>query len=396
VGRFPQFRPSRLLPPQQIFMARTDSILPAALAASLWLLAAAAFSQSPDAGATIDRLYAQALDAKRNGDVNTAIAKYHAMLKLDPKLAPAYNNLGLLYFQQNDYARAIESLEQGMRADPKMTTALVPLGTAYFQIGQFAKSREVLDRAVRLNPSDETAQLYRARSLFSLGQREAGSEALQKLLQKSPGNVEALYTLGQMYMKLAQETLKRLEVQAPDSYLTNLVSGQLLESMENYDGALAQYSKAVEKEPGFRGAHYNIGNIYWLEGKWDQAIVELTREISADPYHCLAHWKIGNCLINLNKEPDQAMDHVKKALEICPNLAQAHLDLGRLLAGNGEYSQAIARYHRVVELNPEESSVHFLLANAYRRLGRMEEAEAESRIMQEMIAKARSARESRQ
>jgi tetratricopeptide (TPR) repeat protein len=199
-----------------------------------------------------------------------------------------------------------------------------------------------------------------------------------------------------MYMKLAQETLKRLEVQAPDSYLTNLVSGQLLESMENYDGALAQYSKAVEKEPGFRGAHYNIGNIYWLEGKWDQAIVELTREISADPYHCLAHWKIGNCLINLNKEPDQAMDHVKKALEICPNLAQAHLDLGRLLAGKGEYSQAIARYHRVVELNPEESSVHFLLANAYRRLGRMEEAEAESRIMQEMTAKARSARESRQ
>ncbi len=318
------------------------------------------------------------------------------MLKLDPKLPPAYNNLGLLYIQQNDYARAARSFEDGMRADPKMTTALVPLGTAYFQLGQFAKSREVLDRAIRFNPSDETAQLYRARALFALGQREAASEALQKLLHKSPHNVEALYTLGQIYMKLAQETLKRLEVQAPDSYLTNLVAGQALESMENYDGALVQYRKALEKEPGFSGAHYNVGNIYWLQGNWDQAVAEMELETGADPHHCLAHWKIGNSLINLNRAPDEAMGEVQKALEICPDLAQAHLDLGRLLAGKGNYLEAVGRYRRVVELDSEEASVHFLLAKAYRQLGRAAEADEESRIFQEMTAKSRSSRESRQ
>ncbi len=372
-------------------MARLKPIVLSAVTAALCFSAAAASPQT-----SVEQLYSQALDAKRSGDLNTAIARYRDILRLDPKLAPAYNNLGLLYFQLSDYASAIRSFEDGMRADPKMTTALAPLGTAYFQIGQFAKSREVLDRAIRLNPSDETAQLYRARSLFALGQREAASEALQKLLQKSPRNVEALYALGQMYMKLAQETLKRLEAQAPDSYLTNLVSGQLLESMENYDGALVQYSKALEKEPGFRGAHYNVGNVYWLEGKWEQAVAELNREVSADPYHCLARWKIGNSLINLKQEPDKAIDQVKKALEICPDLAQAHLDLGRLLAGKGDYLHAIPSYRRVIELDPDEASAHFLLANAYRRLGRTKEFEAESRIFEEMTAKARSVRESRQ
>lgn len=361
----------------------------------VFVFCAAALAQTAAPSAAVEQLYAEAIDAKRAGDLGTAIEKYQAILKLDPKLAAAYNNLGLLYFQQNDYPRAIQSFEAGLRADPKMTTALTPLGTAYFQLGQFAKSRDALDRAVRLNPSDEFAQLYRARSLFALGQREAASEALQKLLQKSPRNVEALYALGQMYMKLAQGTLKRLEVQAPDSYLNNLVSGQLLESMENYDGALAQYTKALEKEPSFRGAHYNIGNIYWLEGKWDLAISEMKQELKADSYHCLALWKIGNSLLNQKQEPEEAIGTVRQALEICPDLTQAHLDFGRLLAMKNDYPAAIQQYRRAAQLDPEESSVHFHLANAFRRLGRTQEADAETRIVQQMTEKARAGRDSK-
>ncbi len=366
------------------------------LATAFWLVAAFARGQTSTPGPAVEQLYAQAIAARRAGDLKTAVQNYLEILKLDPQLAPAYNNVGLLYFQQNEYIRAIQSFEQGLRVDPKMTTALVPLGTAYFQIGQFEKSREVLDRAVTLNPADETAQLYRARSLFALGQREAGSQALQQLLQTSPNNVDALYTLGQMYMKLAQETLKRLETQAPNSYLTNLVSGQALEHMENYDGALLQYKKALEKEPGFKGAHYNIGNVYWLEGKWDEAIAELNSELATDPYHCLAHWKIANSLISLNQKPDEALNHIRQALENCPDLAQAHLDLGRLLAGKSDYAGAVAEYRRVVELNPEEASVHFLLATAYRRQGNRAAADEESRIVEGMNRKARGAREPKQ
>ncbi len=85
------------------------------------------------------------------------------------------------------------------------------------------------------------------------------------------------------------------------------------------------------------------------------------------------------------------MSQVKQALEICPDLAQAHLDLGRLLAGNGHYDQAILSYQRVVALSPEEPSVHFLLATAYRRTGRKEDADAEVKIVQNLTAKGRGA-----
>ena len=369
------------------------------LIAAMLILAGARFGhawmQAPDPSAAVEELYAQAIAAKRSGDLDGAIERYRAILKLDPRLAAAHNNLGLLYFQKSNYPAAVKAFEEGLRIDGKMITALVPLGTAYFHMGQLAQSRAVLEKAVRLNPTDEQAQLYLARSMFSLGQQEAGAAVLQKLLQKSPANVEALYTLGQMYMKLAQRTLKRLEEQAPDSYLTNLISGQLLESMENYDEALAQYKKALAKQPDFKGAHYNPGNIYWLEGKWAEAIAEMKQELTIDRHNCLVYWKIGNSLVNTKEDPGAALDNVQQALAICPDLAQAHLDLGRLLAEKGDFQKAAASYRRVIELSPEEPSVHFLLSTAYRKMGMINEANAEARIVQEMSKKAQRARESR-
>ena len=145
-----------------------------------------AWMQAPESGAAVEELYAQAIAAKRSGDLDGAIEKYGAIIKLNPRLAAAHNNLGLLHFQMGNYPAAVKAFEEGLRIDAKMTTALVPLGTAYFQMGQLAQSRSVLEKAVRLNPTDEQAQLYLARSMFSLGQQEPAAAVLQKLLQKQP------------------------------------------------------------------------------------------------------------------------------------------------------------------------------------------------------------------
>ena len=71
------------------------------------------------------------------------------------------------------------------------------------------------------------------------------------------------------------------------------------------------------------------------------------------------------------------------------------MDLGRLLAEKGDFQKAAASYRRVIELSPEEPSVHFLLSTAYRKMGMINEANAEARIVQEMSKKAQRARESR-
>ena len=53
----------------------------------------------------------------------------------------------------------------------------------------------------------------------------------------------------------------------------------------------------------------------------------------------------------------------------------------------GETSKAVEQFQQVVRLAPEEDSVHYHLANAYRRLGRPEEANAEMARFEQLTKK---------
>jgi tetratricopeptide (TPR) repeat protein len=293
--------------------------------AALAILLAALVRGAPQ-NAAVDELYQQAQAASARGDLATAIEKYKAMLKLAPDLAAAYNNLGLLYFQTRDYTKASQAFEAGLKLDPSMSPSLVLLGIAYFEQGDFGRARPVLERGVRAMPDDEQAQLF-----------------------------------------LALALAKR---------------------MEHYDAAAAQYKQALEKQPpGFPGLHYKLGNIYWLQGKWAQAKTEFDLELKTNPKNCMALWKTGNVMLQTKEDLTKASEFVDRALEICPNVPQAILDQARLAAEMGRDERALELFKRVAQLSPEESSVHYQLASLYRKLGKVEESNAELKIVRELKAK---------
>ena len=63
------------------------------------------------------------------------------------------------------------------------------------------------------------------------------------------------------------------------------------------------------------------------------------------------------------------------------------LAYGRALARTGDTERAVEQFRRVVQLAPEEDSVHYHLAAAYRRLGRSEESKAELARFEELAKK---------
>ena len=76
-------------------MVRCRVILRYLVLVSLLAARAAAQAQTGDNG-RIDRLHAEAKAAEARGDIPAAISSYEAILKLAPRLAAAYNNLGAL------------------------------------------------------------------------------------------------------------------------------------------------------------------------------------------------------------------------------------------------------------------------------------------------------------
>src|SRR5437870_4312430 len=110
------------------------SHLPLVLLFALLVVTARAQSGDDEVTPEVQQLYAQAKAAQQRNDDATAIEKYRAMIKLAPHLAAAYNNLGMLYFNQHDFPNAADTLERGLKLHQNMPTASAMLGMSYYQL----------------------------------------------------------------------------------------------------------------------------------------------------------------------------------------------------------------------------------------------------------------------
>src|SRR5258708_968041 len=207
-------------------------------------------------------LFTFSVRTQAQGDLTGASAKYEKLLQIAPNLSAAYNNLGALYLQQREYKKAVAVLEKGLKLDPKMTSASALLGISLYETRDYANARRYLELALRANPKDDNAELFLCNDLIKLGELVAAAAHLRMLSERQPQNQEIWYLLSKVHMKLSEQALSRLNAIDPDSAYSHQISGEVMESMKNFDGAILEYKKAVELAPQQPGTHYRLGNAY--------------------------------------------------------------------------------------------------------------------------------------
>jgi tetratricopeptide (TPR) repeat protein len=346
----------------------------------------------------VQKLYAEAKSAEARGDLASAASDYESLLQIAPHLGPAYNNLGSVYLRQREYKKAAATLEKGLKIDPKMSSASALLGISLYEMGEYFGARRNLEAALRANPSDNNAELFLANDLIKLGEFERAAHHLQQLSQRQPENQEIWYLLGKVHMKLSEEALAKLNELDSDSVWVHEISGEVMESMKNYDGALLEYKKAVDMAPQQSGTHYLLGNAYWSLSMWDVATEQFRAELANDPSNCAAQWKIGNIILEQHGDSAAALAEVQKALDACPKLMGARVDRARALIKLERHAEAVKDLEAAEKSDPAEASTHFLLAQAYRALGKTQEAQAEMKVFSKLeeSARARTAERAKQ
>jgi len=165
-------------------------------------------------------------------------------------------------------------------------------------------------------------------SLISLGDHAGAIQALDKALALSPGTIQAQSLLGW---------------------------AQMLH--EDYDDALATFSKVLMKEPANALARINVGYICLKKGIFGEAIEHLSKAIRLDNDRkatLYAHYYLG--LVYLEREMyDDAQSFFRKTLKLGPNLIEAYFELGRALwlAGNRNAARDTwAEGHKGNKFNP--------------------------------------------
>jgi len=253
------------------------------------------------------------------------------------------------------------------------------LGMSYLETGQIQRAEEPLETALRANPKDAMVQISLAKVRIRLHKYDGAVDLLKIYTEQNPNDQEAWYLLGKTYLQLSEDSLGKIHQIDPNSVVAHEVAGEIDESMHNYDGALVEYKKAIDLSPDQPGPHLHMATAYWSIAKWDSARTEFEAGLAHDPNNCNAHWKLGNAILEANGEPGEALTHLNRAVELCPELMQARVDRARALIKSGKHDQALPDLLAAEKESPDEPSIHFLLASVYRAQGKTAVAQEETR-----------------
>jgi tetratricopeptide (TPR) repeat protein len=144
--------------------------------------------------------------------------------------------------------------------------------------------------------------------------------------------------------------------------------GEHLQAARSWEGAIAS-----NPLPRYFGA---LGNAYSRLKRYDQAAQAYGRSIQIEPRGPVAHMmhrSLGHSLAKMGRW-DEAVDHLKQAIEFKPGQAEYHYALGNVLGAAGRYEEAVPYLQTALRMDPRNVTAYKNLGMIYARLGRKEEA----------------------
>jgi tetratricopeptide (TPR) repeat protein len=102
-------------------------------------------------------------------------------------------------------------------------------------------------------------------------------------------------------------------------------------------------------------------------GTQTEAIAAYHKVLEIDPQHAAAHINLGTLYYN-RQDFSLAERHYRQAIETDPRYALAYFDLGNVLDETGRVQEAIQTYKTALTLAPTYADAHYNLALAYEKL----------------------------
>jgi adenylate cyclase len=123
-------------------------------------------------------------------------------------------------------------------------------------------------------------------------------------------------------------------------------------------------------------AHGSLVAAYRMKGDYDKAIAEGKRAVELDPNSADAHVWLGIALYTVDRA-EEAIPLLEKAIRLNPFAYTWYfLHLGNAYQSLGRYDEAIAAYQKALRLSPNNLFAHLGVTATYSQLGRDKEASA--------------------
>jgi tetratricopeptide (TPR) repeat protein len=140
----------------------------------------------------------------------------------------------------------------------------------------------------------------------------------------------------------------------------------------DWDGAEAEFRKAIASSPGYATAHQWYAYFLVCRRRFDEAITEIRRAQQLDPLSVSIATDVGEIHCWAGRTAD-AIGYLRAALDLEPNSAQAHNALGMALIAQGRATDALPELEQALALDGSPRMISSL-GHGYGAAGRSADA----------------------
>ena len=298
-----------------------------------------------------------------------------------PTVADAHNHL-----EQGHVEQAIVELQELVKVQPFVKGAKRELGIAYYRTGKLIDAEHTFAEAMTEDSADIESIQMRGLTLYRMGRPADAIPFLERVRQWTPdANADANYVLGLCYMNAqrydeARSTFAAQYEVSRESGAAYLITAKMF-LRSNLPELAAQYAaKALELTPQLPGAHFLLGEVFLFRSDTVKALEQFELEQQMNPGNAAVYDRLGD-VYTRTAQYQKAQEALTRSISLDQSSTGPFIQLGKVFLRRNDPQTAILYLEHAAHMDPSNYTTHTLLAQAFRGVGRQEDAKRETDLV---------------
>lgn len=259
-----------------------------------------------------------------------AIREFELADSLQPRTFEILYNLGQAYLRNNNPARADATLNRALLLKPDSAETLYLLAQSDFDQQKYVGAAELLVRAHKLAPENTDIIFLMGRVSMMQDYFEDAIQILEAGVKIASKRADLRAALGESYftsgkLDRAQQEFQTL-IQLEPSARSYLFMGLSYRHQGRYDEAKKYFAEGLKKDPQYAPCLYNLGYIDHKQGNYPEAEKFLAAALKINPDYDDALYEMAGVKMS-QKKFLEAIPLLRKAAAKLPHPAEAYYKL---------------------------------------------------------------------
>lgn len=244
-------------------------------------------------------------------DTLSAILNYERIIGIDPYDLEIRIYLSAAYINQKRYDDALKQLEFVLNVQPSNPKALQNLAFLYDCQKNFMEAKKIYDKLLKIVPNDLVILFNFGRHLYSNAEFEQAIEQFEKILISNPNEYNSILFIAYSYLSMTSKLIS--EVDQKKKKGEKIPEEEETRIKDLTSKSIPYLEKSLTINPRNVHVFADLGTAYYNLAENEKAFQCYKQAIEIDPKYYPAYYNIA-CLYATQKDTINAMKFLEEAL----------------------------------------------------------------------------------